>query len=157
MNIDNCGICGDDSSHMFVCKSCKYLQCRECLETYIKKTPEIVHEIPLNFVRCLSCLKYVSLSGCHLSKYSVSSIRETINQVKFILMEKKIRKECETEMHDKIRELGKETAGSEVGDNIEVTRLFTEFENLLYMKRPCCKLAYVSDGCQAILCDNCNC
>jgi len=75
-------------------------------------------------------------------------------------MEKKIRQECEMEMNEKIKQLGAATAAAAADkpeNNAEVMRLFTEFENLLYMKRPCCKLAYVSDGCQAIFCDECNC
>lgn len=155
-----CQICDNDCSTYFACKLCKYLQCRSCIEMYIKNNPAIVYDIPTNYVRCLSCLSYVNLSGCKLNKYDVSSIRETINQVKFILMEKKIRQECEMEMNEKIKQLGAATAAAAAEkpeNNAEVMRLFTEFENLLYMKRPCCKLAYTSDGCQAIFCDECNC
>ena len=118
-------------------------------------------EIPVNYVPCLNCRTIVDLSGSKLCKYDISSIRETINQVKMNLLEKRIRQECETEMEKKLDEYNKKRKKTnhheEEDDNdAEVSRLFSIFEKLLYMISPCCKMGYTSDGCQAILCDHCN-
>jgi hypothetical protein len=158
-----CTVCCEEDVKLFQCRNskCRYLQCRSCIEHYIRNTPTIVNDIPVNFVPCLNCREIVDLSGCKLNKYDISSIRETINQVKFNLLEKRIRQECEKEMDTKLHELSRKRQKTDVEDDtinteIEVTRLFPLFEKLLYMRSPCCDLPYTSDGCEAILCDQCD-
>jgi hypothetical protein len=121
----------------------------------------IVNDIPINFVPCLNCREMVDLSGSKLCKYDISSIRETINEVKMKLVEKRIRQECAQEMENRLQELSRKRQKTEYNDDdddseVEVARLFPLFEKLLYMRSPCCGLPYTSDGCEAILCDQCN-
>lgn len=103
----------------------------------------------------------MDLSGSKLCKYDISSIRETINQVKMNLLEKRIRQDCEREMDSKLQELSRKRQKTDDDDNegnseVEVTRLFPLFEKLLYVRSPCCDQPYTADGCEAILCDQCN-
>lgn len=160
-----CTICCDENVKLFQCRNskCQYLQCRNCIEKYIRNTPNIVDDIPINFVPCLNCRQIVDLSGSKLCKFDISSIRETINQVKMNLLEKRIRQECEKEMDEKLQELTRkrqridtEDGGGDDNSDVEVARLFPIFEKLLYMRSPCCDQPYTADGCEAILCDQCN-
>lgn len=103
----------------------------------------------------------VDLSGSKLCKYDISSIRETINEVKMNLLEKRIRQQCEKEMENRLLELSRKRQKMDNDDDaddseIEVARLLPLFEKLLYMRSPCCDLPYTSDGCEAILCDQCD-
>jgi hypothetical protein len=155
-----CSVCCNDDVKLYECrnKKCKYQQCRTCIETYIRNTPTIVNDIPVNFVPCLNCREIVDLSGSKLCKYDISSIRETINEVKLNLLEKRIRQECEKEMDTRLQQLSQKRQKTDDDDDseIEVARLFPLFEKLLYMRSPCCDLPYTSDGCEAILCDQCD-
>lgn len=162
MTSRTCSVCCDDDVKVYQCRNikCKYQQCRKCIETYIRNTPTIVNSIPVNFVQCLNCREIVDLSGSKLCKFDISSIRETINEVKMNLLEKRIRQECEKEMDTRLMELSRkrqkidndETNNTEV----EVARLYPMFEKLLYMRSPCCDMPFTSDGCEAITCEQCH-
>ena len=127
--------------------------------------------LSLNHIKCLQCFKEISLSGSRLTKLDVSSICATKFNVEKTMLERKIRQEQDEILQQKINELSisrkrkRNTIDDDEEDDEdekdmyvkqEVARRLPYFEKFLLLRTPCCDQVFISDGCQAIPCTNCN-